>query len=223
MAEEQRVTVRTPDTAPVKVSCAQCVRTTAHQVLAEVEVYWADDWYKAYTYYQIVQCRGCDHVSFRMAESNSEDFDVDDQGKPYHPETVRVFPSLVAGRAPLRDAHHLPYPLDKIYAETHMALATPQPILAAVGIRVLIEAISKEKGAAGKSLMEKIDALVSMGVLTSDGAASLHMLRGLGNTATHEAKAFSHEQLTTAFDVVEHLLQGVYLLPLKAATLKDAK
>lgn len=225
MSVQHQVTARTPGTPPVKVNCAQCLRETSHQLLADVEDYVSvDDWYQAYANYQIVQCRGCDHVSFRLVESNSEDVDVNEQGEWYPRESIQFFPPLVAGRASLRDAHLLPYPIDHIYAETHKALAFNQPVLAAIGIRLLIETICKEKGAAGKNLMQQIDALVTLGVLTQDGAAILHMLRDLGNDAAHDAKIFPPEKLKTAFDVVEHLLQGVYLIPSKAKTvLKDTK
>lgn len=52
-----------------------------------------------------------------------------------------------------------------------------------------------------------------------EGAKILHSLRIMGNQAAHKVKPHSEEDLRTAFDVVEHLLQGVYVLPAKASRL----
>jgi hypothetical protein len=54
---------------------------------------------------------------------------------------------------------------------------------------------------------------VGLGVLTQDGADILHKLRTLGNDAAHEVKPHSLQELGLAFDVVDHLLLGVYILP----------
>ncbi len=58
-----------------------------------------------------------------------------------------------------------------------------------------------------------------MGVLTTDGPSNLHCLRIMGNQAAHEVKPHSEADLSIAFDVVEHLLEGVYILPKKATKL----
>ncbi len=88
-----------------------------------------------------------------------------------------------------------------------------QPVLAGIGIRALVERICKDKQAPGGNLVEKINDLVKLGVLTQDGATILHKIRTLGNDAAHEVKPHKPEQLRLALDVCEHLLQGVYLLP----------
>ena len=52
-------------------------------------------------------------------------------------------------------------------------------------------------------------------------ATALHSLRFMGNAAAHEMKAHLQKELNAAFDVVEHLLYGVYVLPKQAAQLPD--
>jgi hypothetical protein len=41
----------------------------------------------------------------------------------------------------------------------------------------------------------------------------------LGNAAAHEMKAHNTKELNAAFDVVEYLLRGVYILPKQAENL----
>ena len=117
----------------------------------------------------------------------------------------------------------LPWQIRRIYKETHSALCNSQPILAGAGIRALIEVISKDKKAKGFNLEKRINSLVDIGVLTKEGARILHSLRVMGNEAIHEVKPHTQSDLSIAFDVVEHVLQGVYLLPAKAKNLPKQK
>ena len=174
--------------------------------------------------YQIVQCRGCETLSFRLSRINTQESVWDEDLKQeIVQERVDLFPSRVAGRHKLRQSLFLPLPIVRIYDETHAALCGKQTILAGIGIRVLIEAVCVEKGAEGKYLGSKIDSLVRMGVLTEVGVSILHNLRDLGNTAAHEATPHSEETLGIAMDVVEHLLNEVYILPKVADSLPNRK
>lgn len=201
----------------VKVACKKCARDTNHLVLKSVEESGSEpmepdiDFYWSTTY-QIIQCQGCDTISFRSLSSNSEDFGP--TGEVFEQEAL--YPSRTEGREVISDAHILPSELERIYQETVNVLNGNQPVLSGIGIRAIIETVSKEKNATGKDLCEKINNLVATGVLTKDGADILHKLRVLGNKAAHEVKAHSSTELNLAMDVVEHLLQAVYILPFHA-------
>ena len=199
------------------VECAECRRTTKHRVLASADVA-GEDWYRQnsvhyWAHYQIVQCQGCESTTYRTVSSNSEDWDFDDQGEVVLNQTVTLWPDRSEGRNPINDVHLLPSNVQRIYGETVKALNNDQPVLAGIGIRALIETICKDKAAPGSNLMSKIDGLVSLGVLTTEGAVILHKIRTLGNDAAHEVKPHTPTQLGLALDVCEHLLQGAYLLP----------
>jgi hypothetical protein len=136
-----------------------------------------------------------------------------ERDEEYEIEKVELYPSRVAGRHKLRQAYFLPPVVARIYDETHAALCNKQPILAGIGIRALVETVCKEKNASGANLEARIDNLVALGVLTQAGAETLHSMRILGNVAAHEVKPHSEETLNLAMDVVEHLLNDVYILP----------
>ena len=201
----------------IDVPCMECRRSTKHKILASVDID-GQDWYgdnsvEFNVHHQIVECQGCLTSSFRTASTNSEDFDYIDYDQIEHNETVVLYPNRNEGRNPLKDLHLLPLNIQRIYEETIKAMNNDQPVLAGIGIRALVETICKDKQAAGNDLSEKINSLVQIGVLTSDGATILHKIRTLGNDAAHEVKPHKAEQLSLALDVCEHLLQGVYLLP----------
>ncbi|HSF22684.1 MAG TPA: DUF4145 domain-containing protein [Blastocatellia bacterium] len=201
----------------VKVACKECGADKNHVVMRSVEEAGSDDYDEGYSFewrvsYQIVQCQGCDTVSFRSVSTNSEDFDPGDG----YVETEQLYPNRVEGRSVLNGINLLPPPLQRIYQETIGALNGNQPVLSGIGIRAIVETVVKQRKASGRDLLERIDHLVQLRMLTQDGAAILHKLRGLGNRAAHEVKAHTTEELALAMDVIEHLLQAVYILPKQA-------
>lgn len=205
--------------------CSKCHGKTCHKVLASVDKEGKHD-YPSHDYeihfetkYQVVECQGCTSISFRKNETDSEEMLEDESGNWIPVDHEELYPSRVAGRHKLDQASLLPREVENIYNETHFALCNRQQILAGIGLRALVETICKEKQAPGKDLEKKIDSLIDLGVLTPDGAEILHSLRILGNVAAHEVKPHSEQTLGIAMDVVEHLLQGVYILPAVAEKL----
>lgn len=216
----EETTINKTQNEEYRLACGKCRRETRHRVLQSVDVEGDDRKFdfQFVDNYQIIQCQGCDFISFRKSHSNSWEFIYEeDNEEPNYVSTVELYPR-VARRDKLLHAYILPTPVKCIYDETHSALSNKQPILAGVGIRTLVEAVCNEKAAAGRRLVNKIDDLVKKGVLTQAGAETLHSLRILGNDAVHQVKPHSEKTLNLALDVVEHLLNDVYVLP---ATTKD--
>ena len=206
-----------------ELPCAgKCNTTTYHKVLASVdESGLLESWDYHYDInYQIVQCQGCRNVSFRKCETNSENVyydNVEEAVLPY--DHIELFPKRVEGHPNLSEKHRLPPKIALIYNETYAALGNGQPVLAGIGLRALVETVCKDKAAKGRNLEQQIDDLVSTGLLTIEGAEILHSLRVMGNAAAHEVFPHPEDDLTAALEVVEHLLNGVYVLPLVAKKL----
>jgi len=203
--------------------CIKCTGKTAHKVLVSVDIRgsegtqnshfeWASD-------HQIVQCLGCKTVSFRVASSNSEDFYHISHDEYEYVVTEDLYPSRIDGVKGLGDeTYYLPSNVRRIYDETLQALSSQSPVLAAIGLRALLETVCKEKEASGSDLFRKIDDLVAKGILTPAGASILHKIRSLGNAAAHEVKPHSDKQLALAMDIIEHLLKDVYIFPKQVET-----
>jgi hypothetical protein len=201
--------------------CQKCTGKTTHRALATVDVRgsegdhnysfdWAED-------HQIVQCLGCKSISFRVASSNSEDFSPISDTEYEYDVTEKLYPPRIEGFKGLgNDSVYLPATIKRIYDETLTALSVQSPILAAIGLRALVEAVCREKAASGRDLFAKLDNLVEQRVLTPAGASILHKIRTLGNAAAHEAKPHNDRQLALAMDIVAHMLKDVYVLPKQA-------
>lgn len=197
----------------LKLPCNECGRVTRHQVLTGVRAdhEWTDghNSVDGKTDTQLVQCQGCEAVSTYCESSNTEDRDW--ETGQYHVTTAH-YPPRDAHRARF-EGHELPVGLRGVYIETLKAINEGQPILAAIGVRAMVEAICTDQGAEGRTLEVRIDALRDRNLVTADGAKCLHMLRTAGNNAAHEVKRHTAEQLLVAMGVVENIIEATYRLP----------
>ena len=207
--------------AELELPCQKCAGKTSHRALATVDVRGSEgDHHRSFDWsidHQIVQCLGCKSISFRIASSNSEDYYPISEDEYEYEVLEKLYPPRIEGRKGLGvDAVYLPAKVKHIYEETLTALSVQAPILSAIGLRALIEAVCHEKEAKGGDLFKRIDSLVEQRVLTPAGATILHKIRALGNAAAHEAKPHNERQLALAMDIVEHMLKDVYILPKQA-------
>jgi len=207
----------------IKVVCASCNGPTQHDIVYSVTDEDGDDNVQWWGYYQVLECRGCERISFRYNWQSSEDLEPSENGAWEAVDHETLYPSRIAGAAPMADSHLLPPQLRRIYEETHSALSANLPVIAGIGVRAIVETLCAEKKAKGGDLKQKIDDLVKQGVITPAGGEILHSLRLMGNEADHEVKPQKPEDLLLAMRVVEHALQGVYILPRQAEHLPSGR
>lgn len=203
-----------------KIVCMECNRQTSHDILHTEEfsdfsedsgIHWGAS-------YHTVRCRGCDTISFAEVSWNSED--EDDEGQPIR--TTTLYPSR-AVRKPIEGFYYLPNKVRSVYKETLAALSNKAPILAAIGIRAVVEAVCADKDSSKVNLEKKIDLLVKKGHLASSQADFLHLQRFMGNSAAHEIEAPDREELDAALDIAESLLKTLYVLPMLAQDMKKSQ
>ncbi|HEX4049479.1 MAG TPA: DUF4145 domain-containing protein [Steroidobacteraceae bacterium] len=221
--------VQPPTEKRLLIPCRTCRGDTNHEVLCAakmegsdsnqyVDMSWGTD-------YEVLRCCGCNDVTFLQRQWHSED--TGPEGELNYRE--ELFPNRASNWQAIEHEYLLPEKLRRIYHETGTALNADLPVLALIGTRAIIETVANDRRAAGGNLQRKLDNLQTQGVLTKDGAAILHKLRDLGNSAAHSVTVYPKAQLKLAMTVVEHLLQAVYILPkhakksLKASTRKRRK
>ncbi|MGL1932363.1 MAG: DUF4145 domain-containing protein [Desulfotalea sp.] len=205
-----------------KYICKDCSRETTHKIIATyVERGDEDcghghgvDWIHND---QIIQCLGCESVSFRSSSTFSEDWDHDSEGNIFLIENIKYYPGRSEGVQNI-ESYMLPEKVQSIYGETILAIENEQNILAGIGIRALVETVCKDLNAGGSNLYDKINSLVTLSIVTSEGADTLHKLRVLGNASAHEVKKHNKQQLTVAIEIIEHMLNGTYIIPQKVKT-----
>src|SRR5205809_930398 len=118
----------------MKVQCINCTTPTNHVVVEETKVSGEEEGIDWATEYQVIQCRGCDAISFRKVSWSSENFD------PYTGEEESIetlYPSRTAGRNPIIGHEEFPGRTRRIYLEVLTALNNGAPVLAAIGLRAI--------------------------------------------------------------------------------------
>lgn len=219
----------------VKVLCERCRRTTNHTVVQEVrESYTPENHpemqidYAAGTW-QIIRCNGCEEVSFRQFWTTSED-----------PQGVEeIYPPRSADSLQQKTLLNVPFDIVRIYRETVDAFNVDAATLCAVGVRAIVEAICADRGIAngpvkqkraGKTVVVrktnlegKIEGLREKGFISVDHAAVLHETRLFGNEAAHELARPNRDTLRSAVEIMEHTLENMYELTVKARSLRLSK
>lgn len=219
----------------MKSLCSECNQMTNQKVLCEKSFSRSEEdgnWWEEHKY-QIIQCEGCETVSFRKLYNDT----AQEHYASYHEEnpwTQEVFPKRSLQSLPIKTLVNTPNNIKKIYRETIDAFNNNQAILCSAGIRAIIEGICNDKGIIGgnvinikgstifsKNLDRKIEGLNAKGFLTKFNTEILHELRFLGNDALHELSSPSNDELKMAIDIIEHSIDNIYELQHKAQMLKD--
>lgn len=224
----------------LSIHCIECKRSTRHLVSVSLDKTgsesndveeWSVDWSDRY---QVIECQGCETVSFRHQSWFSEAQDFDDDGT-----TERVYPLRNKDAISASPYHNVPSNLRRIYKELIECFNNDSPTLCAAGLRAIVEGICAQQGivdgpvempAKGggtqvvrrDTLEGRIAGLQEKGLLTQSSAQTLHEHRYLGNSAVHELARPSTDELKLAIEIVEHVLEHLYELPEKAAALHRA-
>lgn len=196
----------------IKSFCSNCKNITNHEILYEDKyVEEPNDAIWSGTIHQVIKCMGCENRSFRLVEANSEDLD---QHSGEILETVTIYPFEDFVHPPIASTHFLPIKVRDIYFELLKALTNGAPILTAIGLRALIEAICLDCKTTSKNLEGKIKELATKGFLSKKQAEFLHKHRFIGNEAAHEIQAPKKSELLAALEIAETILKTMYILPI---------
>jgi len=220
----------------MKSFCIQCNRPTNNKVLKQEKVHYREDdggWWEE-TDFQIIQCSGCDDISFRKVYTDAQIAQFAEEGDDIYGQ--ELFPKRGPNSISIRNFSNIPLNIKGIYRETVDAFNNEQLILCCGGLRALIEGICLDKGVKGiikkdkkgsdylqSNLEGKIEGLSEKGYLTKDSAASLHELRFLGNEALHELTKPSIPEIKLAIEIIELAIDNIYELQHKSMKLKREK
>jgi Domain of unknown function (DUF4145) len=218
----------------MKSYCTKCNRQTNQQVMKEekIQYHGEDDGWWDKTNYQIIQCMGCDDISFRKLYN-----DISQQQHSDDDETTQeLYPQRGAHSRPIEPYRGLPTSIRTIYRETIDSYNANLTLLCGVGVRAVVEAICIDKSITSgkvktktggertsKNLDGKISGLATKGFLTVDNAEVLHELRFLGNEAVHDMTQPSIEELGLAIDIIELIIENIYMMKRKALNLQQRR
>lgn len=190
----------------VKAHCNRCGNETKHDVVMErihhdsqlvdpyagIAVHWQ-------TTHTMLECRGCEEVSFRRVEWCSE-------ADPFDPGDTTYFPPRVSRRRPAW-FEKLPGEYSSLLSEIYSALHADSRSLAMMGLRTLIDVFMSRKLQDSLRFEEGLKQLVERNYITTRSLEVIKAAVEAGHAATHRAHKPTADQLEAVMDIVENLIQ----------------
>lgn len=196
-----------------KYFCRNCKGIRNQKELHKVEKRGSenDDYFQWVDKYLIIECEGCDTVSFLKIYGNSDMTFHDEEGNIDYYEDETIYPLYLEKSTEISYKYYLPEKIKEIYSETINSLKSKSFILTAGGLRATIEAICNHLKIKKGNLEERINLLHGKGYLTISESKRLHSIRFLGNDALHEIETPKKEHLFILLDIINHLLTNLYI------------
>lgn len=202
--------------------CNACEKNTKQTILSVKTIYSnGEDDYPYTEHFQIMQCNGCEEVSFRKEFHDHYSFYEDEEGNATYDITIDTYPTLLKNHKPLSSTRALPAQIRTVYEQTILAFRGKSFLLTGVGFRAIIEAICLAEKISGKNLEKKINNLVQHKYITEKESERLHSIRFLGNDSVHEMEVPDERKLYLVLNIVEHLLKNLYLIDREAKFVLD--
>ncbi len=206
-----------------KYYCRNCKGLRHHTIIAEKKTRGAED----YDYFQwsddyfIIECKGCETISFLRIYGNTEMVEHDDEGNIDYVNKITLYPNYIENGREVDNFYYLPREINTIYEETLSAFKADAFILTAGGFRAIIEATCNHLKIRKDDLSKRIDLLHGKGYLSLNESKRLHSIRFLGNDALHEMETPKKEQLLILLEIVNHLLENLFIHDRKIANKID--
>ncbi|GET32368.1 hypothetical protein PbJCM13498_12310 [Prolixibacter bellariivorans] len=196
-----------------KVFCRNCKGLRNYKVLHEASKHTVEDegFWECTNEYSLIECSGCNTISFLHVYSDSEMAFINDQSQVEYYDKVSIFPPYLEHGREIEQTHFLPERIRQIYNETILSFKANSFILTAGGLRGIIEATCNHLEIKKGNLAERIDQLYKKGHLTLNESKRLHSIRFMGNDALHEIETPKKEQLYLLLDIVNHLLDNLFI------------
>ena len=211
----------------ISADCINCGHSKKHEILFSVEKRTSDEEaiYIENTLefpndiptehidkYLIVQCRGCENISFihdykMFADNDTEEMIhlIDQYPSQYRRSDNQIFLSE-------DNLNKLPSSIRNLYEEVEEAFEAESCILAGLGLRTLVEALCIQQQINGKNLQDKIKELENKRLISIQEAPILDKLRLIGNSSAHKIKSLPLDQLEYALGILNHILVSIYIL-----------
>lgn len=205
----------------LKAHCNRCLRETRHSVLASR----AQDYderedngqvtYWEITQYQMLECCGCENITFRSVYQWVGD---PDSSITYFPPAVtRAAPAWLSDIAYWYQHEDLRSLLGEVYAALHAGSNR----LAMMGARTLIDMVMLDKIGDQGTFEQKLKKMETEGHISLTNREYLQAAIDAGSAAVHRGHCPDDKDVNRVMDIVENLVQAVYVLAPVAVTLRQ--
>lgn len=198
-----------------RLRCSYCKHPTNHRVLRSVEDVWGSDFGLAgHQLHMIVQCMGCDVISYCKESGDNETYveknDSDGESTLEYKITTDQYPIVNVTFANPKHYSSMPKEVTSTYHDTYKALTHGLDQLAGIGMRQTVERVCVQNDITSGNLWQKINNLHEKGIVTEQMKDLLHNVRIFGNNNAHTDSAPSIYELTEAWSALDNFLSSVY-------------
>lgn len=172
--------------------------------------------------HQLLRCRGCETVFYKIESWHSEDWDVkfdpeSGQDEMFYPKTVSVYPPPEPkSEKPdwTWDLYRKDSVLSQVVHEMYVAKANNLNVLTAIGLRIAFDRATFLLGVdESLDLNKKIEKLVDDGRLGKIEAEHMQVAVNAGNAAAHRGWSPNDEDLAVLLNVLEQFLRRSFFDP----------
>ena len=202
------------DSEPDSCFCNQCLRKTRHKVLHSVERAEDNEGFQTMDQYQIIECQGCAHISYRTQHWTSDMMDYDG---PYTRDTY--YPPPISRRIP-EWLGRLPLDIQSVLREVYPALHAESRYLATIGARTALDLLIKDKIGDVGSFTKKVATLVEDRIITEPEAELIKAVVEAGHASTHRGYAPDSREINHVMDILEAILDKLYIAEERQQKLK---
>jgi hypothetical protein len=190
------------------IHCPGCLRITQHEAKKVHRDSWSEHHAPIVLDHELevslLVCAECRTASLRIAkgcEQISDDWSI----SYVPPQPARLMPPWVRNLP--AEAKHVA----SLLSEVHVALASEQLWLVAMGCRTLIDMFALARVGDVGGFKRKLERLVKEGFLTSRDRPIVEAVVEVGHEATHRTQAPSVEECHRCLNIVENLLHRLAL------------
>ncbi len=200
----------------IKIHCNQCARVTKHLRLIQkvikgseaIDQYGPVSWQDTYN---LLECCGCENISLQHLSWFSETDEIVE--KNYPPPVSRRIPEW---------KYKLPHQISSLLDEIYNALHANSRRLVVMGARTIVDMVILDKVGDIGSFKEKLKALEVQGFIGKKNREFLTAALDAGSAAAHRGYAANPEEIGHVMDIVENLLEAVFVLEEAAENLKKS-
>lgn len=204
------------------VHCNSCGKETHHTLLASHRHEFPPDASEtdASDTYEVLKCAGCGDPVFRKRYYFSEwqSWDPDDHSGVVYQDTYyppRMF------RQPPEWRTELPEDIQAPLSELYVALQNGLLILASIGARVVLDVAISGLSIPDATYKERLEKLQSRGHVSADERELLETLVEVGGAAAHRSHKITSDDLVVIVDILESVLEKMYLADRRAEDLAE--
>ena len=194
--------------------CNSCGPRTKHIVLASNKTKYNEEIdtigaVSGFDKYEMLQCQGCESVKLKHTSWFSEDLD----------EAVYYYPPNISRKLPDWQSS-LPLPFRSLLREVYAALHADSRQLSLMGTRAVLDLVMLGKIGDIGTFADKLKALEEKGFIGTQQHECLAAAFDAGSAAMHRGYNADVTQINQVMDIIENLLEAVYVLPGAADELK---